>query len=71
MGLRPGEKLYEELLMEEEGLRRTPNDLIFVTKPMHFSVEFIYESISKLENSLTLENYDYKQLLKEIVSTYK
>ena len=71
VGLRPGEKLYEELLMEEEGLRRTPNDLIFVTKPMHFSVEFIYESISKLENSLTLENYDYKQLLKEIVSTYK
>ena len=71
VGLRPGEKLYEELLMDEEGMTKTPNDLIFVTKPMDFTEAFIYESISKINRALEESNTDYIALLKELVSTYK
>ncbi|NLC64711.1 MAG: polysaccharide biosynthesis protein [Erysipelothrix sp.] len=71
VGLRPGEKLYEELLMDEEGMTKTPNDLIFVTKPMDFTEAFIYESISKINRAIEESNTDYIALLKELVSTYK
>lgn len=69
-GLRPGEKLYEELLMSEEGLSDTEVDKIFVAKPMHYAYECLSEQI------LTLRDYfgDSIKLIskvKEIVPTFK
>jgi len=54
-GLRPGEKLYEELLLKEEGLERTANDLIFVGHPNGFSDQELMESLA-LFGRLTREN---------------
>lgn len=69
-GLRPGEKLYEEKLMSEEGLKSTDNDLIHIGQPIEFdSIKFI-EQISKLQN---LSNNDLETLhrvVKDIVPTY-
>ena len=48
-GIRPGEKLYEELLLTEEGLEKTANDLIFVGHPNGFSDEGLLESLSRLQ----------------------
>ncbi|WP_408643085.1 polysaccharide biosynthesis protein [[Clostridium] polysaccharolyticum] len=47
-GLRPGEKLYEEKLMEEEGMKKTPNDLIHIGKPIPFDMEEFWEKLEKL-----------------------
>ena len=71
-GLRPGEKLYEELLMDEEGLKNTAHEKIFIGKPGTFDLGKLKQSISKLMNIST--NDDMGQLrntLKHIVPTYK
>ena len=71
-GLRPGEKLYEELLMDEEGLKNTAHEKIFIGKPVTFDLGKLKQSISKLMNIST--NDDMGQLrntLKHIVPTYK
>lgn len=71
-GLRPGEKLYEELLMDEEGLKNTSHEKIFIGKPGTFDLGKLKQSISKLMNIST--NDDMGQLrntLKHIVPTYK
>jgi len=47
-GLRPGEKLYEEKLMEEEGLQKTPNDLIFIGNPIPFDKEKFLEELKEV-----------------------
>lgn len=47
-GLRPGEKLYEEKLMAEEGLQKTKNNLIFIGKPMHFEEEKLWGELREL-----------------------
>ena len=46
VGLRPGEKLYEELLMDEEGLQKTQNDLIYIGKPLQFDRDVFFKSLS-------------------------
>ncbi|MDR0272587.1 MAG: polysaccharide biosynthesis protein, partial [Clostridiales bacterium] len=48
-GLRPGEKLYEELLMAEEGLKTTLNNKIFVGKPIDISPDYLFESLNALK----------------------
>jgi FlaA1/EpsC-like NDP-sugar epimerase len=48
-GLRPGEKLYEELLMAEEGLKTTANSKIFVGRPIDVNPDFLFESLDKLK----------------------
>jgi FlaA1/EpsC-like NDP-sugar epimerase len=48
-GLRPGEKLYEELLLSDEGLKETSNDLIYVARPLDLTLNTIQAYISKLE----------------------
>jgi FlaA1/EpsC-like NDP-sugar epimerase len=48
-GLRPGEKLYEELLMDEEGLKKTANSKIFVGKPIDISPEYLFDSLNILK----------------------
>ena len=70
-GLRPGEKLYEELLMSEEGLKNTANNKIFIGKQMKVSEEEFYASLEKLYDAAN--NNDkvlVEELLKEIVPTF-
>ena len=71
-GLRPGEKLYEELLMSEEGLTETKHKKIFIGKPNDFDFEYISNKISELiELSIYGSAEEIKNKLKEIVPTYK
>ncbi len=69
-GLRPGEKLYEELLMSEEGLTATENNLIFIGKPIEFDELEFLETLDKLKDVMYDENADVRALVKKIVPTY-
>lgn len=69
-GLRPGEKLYEELLMEEEGLRETANKLIHVGKPIELDEMQFFVQLKKLKEESRNESRDIRPLIKEIVPTY-
>ena len=72
VGLRPGEKLYEELLMEEEGLQMTDNNLIYVAEPNSYAPSFINESLSLLESiTETGNSADIKNALATVVTTYQ
>lgn len=69
-GLRPGEKLYEEKLMDEEGLRKTPNKLIHIASPIRYNTDMFIKNIIAL-NKMNIEEYvQIKKLVKEIVPTY-
>ncbi len=69
-GLRPGEKLYEEMLMEEEGLKETPNKLIHVGRPIRIKESF-REDLDRLIESAKQNSPDIKQQTAKLVSTYK
>lgn len=69
-GLRPGEKLYEELLMSEEGLTDTENKLIHVGKPIEFDETLFYVQLNHLKQAVESECDDVRPLLQEIVPTY-
>lgn len=69
-GLRPGEKLYEELLMKEEGLQSTANKLIFIGKPVVYDEEHFFEKIEELKKSAYEETDNIRELIKGIVKTY-
>jgi FlaA1/EpsC-like NDP-sugar epimerase len=70
-GLRPGEKLYEELLLAEEGLRSTKNNKIFVAKPLFTDLALLKREIENLGEVLPLGNEEIKEFIKNIVPTYK
>ena len=70
-GLRPGEKLYEELLMEEEGLQSTDNKMIFIGKPIEFDEKKFLENLKVLYKEAYNENSRMKEIVREIVPTYK
>lgn len=70
-GLRPGEKMYEELLMNEEGLTKTANEMIFIGKPIKFDVEEFKEQLNKLEEMAKSESADVRGMIKQIVPTYQ
>lgn len=73
-GLRPGEKLYEELLMKEEGLTQTEHNKIFIGKPSQITDEELENKIKVLQELVENENVDIsniKQTMKKIVPTYK
>lgn len=70
-GLRPGEKLYEEILMDEEGLQETENKLIHIGKPIIMDDEKFKEQLEKLYTACEEETDNMKQLVSEIVPTYK
>ena len=70
-GLRPGEKLYEELLMKEEGMQDTENKLIHIGKPIEMDDELFKKQLLRLEEAYKVETTDMKQLVAEIVPTYK
>lgn len=70
-GLRPGEKMYEELLMDEEGLKKTANKMIFIGKPIDFDVEVFEKQLDKLIADAKKEDKDIRKLIKEVVPTYR
>ncbi len=70
-GLRPGEKLYEEKLMAEEGLQKTDNDLIHIGKPLAFNEEAFLQQLEKLtEAAYSNKEGMIRKLVQETVSTY-
>ena len=69
-GLRPGEKLYEELLMEEEGLKATPNKLIHIGKPIEMNDKEFFKKLDKLISASYKNNNDIKEKVATIVDTY-
>ena len=69
-GLRPGEKLYEELLMKEEGLQETANKLIHIGKPIEMDDEKFKEQLAQLDAAYRIEACNMKELVAEIVPTY-
>ena len=69
-GLRPGEKLYEELLMAEEGLENTENEKIQNGKPMEYDVEEFLKDLEDLYREAYAENDQMKRIVHKIVPTY-
>lgn len=75
-GLRPGEKLYEELLMGEEGLEKTAHNKIFVAEPLDITIKDVESKLAKFNEILNLEEEqvklkDIKEIMKKVVPTYK
>ena len=70
-GLRPGEKLYEELLMAEEGLQDTKHSLIHIGKPLAFDEEEFLSQLEELKKVVKLEPDAIRRRIKEIVPTYQ
>lgn len=71
-GLRPGEKLYEELLMNEEGMKKTKNKKIYIGKPIKFNQEEFNEQLKKLyDYSQSNDKVMVEKILKEMVPTFK
>ncbi len=70
-GLRPGEKLYEELLMNEEGMQDTDNKLIHIGRPIEFNKEHFYEKLEELkEMAYAEDSADIRKKIMEVVDTY-
>lgn len=70
-GLRPGEKLYEELLMSEEGLTATENELIHIGRPIDIDKEVLNATLTQMREVMYDENADIRGLVKKIVPTYQ
>ena len=69
-GLRPGEKLYEEKLMAEEGLKKTKNDLIHIGCPIPFDIEEFLEQLDGLLEAAYKNKDDMKERVEKVVNTY-
>ena len=70
-GLRPGEKLYEELLMSEEGLQSTENELIHIGRPIDFDEDELFETLDIMSKVMYDEETNMLSLVKKIVPTYQ
>lgn len=69
-GLRPGEKLYEEKLMAEEGLEKTENDLIHIGCPIPFDIEEFLGQLDRLMETAYENKDDIRELVEKVVTTY-
>ena len=69
-GLRPGEKLYEERLMAEEGLKKTDNGLISIAKPIPMDENALWDKLKTLEDAAYSETNEMKSIMAELVPTY-
>ena len=69
-GLRPGEKLFEEKLMAEEGLKKTQNDLIHIGCPIPFDIDVFLGQLEELMDAAYKNKEDIRDILKNVVSTY-
>ncbi len=70
-GLRPGEKLYEERLMEEEGLQRTKNKSISIGQPLDIDEDFLWKKLDELYEAAQNNRSGMKTLVGELVTTYR
>ena len=70
-GLRPGEKLYEERLMEEEGLQTTENKRISIAKPIVMDDEAFFDALSELKDAVYKETGTVREMVQDIVPTYR
>ena len=70
-GLRPGEKLFEEILMDEEGLLETENKLIHIGKPIQINEDLFFKQLGELDKMCCQEPVEIRELIKEIVPTYE
>ena len=69
-GLRPGEKLYEEKLMAEEGMKKTDNELIHIGKPIPFDVKEFFGQLERFAAASYENDEHIVELVKEVVTTY-
>ena len=69
-GLRPGEKLFEERLMDEEGLTRTPNQLINIGRPIPFDEDEFIKQLPALFDAAYDDREDIREIIEEFVTTY-
>ena len=69
-GLRPGEKMYEERLMEEEGMQQTANKMISIGKPIQIDEEKFLKQLAELSEYVVQEPDDIREYVKTIVPTY-
>ena len=69
-GLRPGEKLYEELLMDEEGMTQTRNKLIYIGHPIEMDDGLFLKQLNMLDEMSRNESKEMKKLVSEVVPTY-
>ncbi|MBR2871342.1 MAG: polysaccharide biosynthesis protein [Clostridia bacterium] len=70
-GLRPGEKLYEEMLMSEEGLDKTANDMIYIGKPLELDEHTLFDTIKEMKDLAYQETDVMKEVVHQLVPTYK
>jgi FlaA1/EpsC-like NDP-sugar epimerase len=70
-GLRPGEKLYEEMLMDEEGMQETENKLIHIGKPIEMDDDWFREKLQELDEASRSESDRIRILVSQVVPTYK
>ncbi|MDP4118528.1 MAG: nucleoside-diphosphate sugar epimerase/dehydratase [Bacillota bacterium] len=71
IGLRPGEKLYEELLMDEEGLKKTENSKIYIGNPIFINMETLTKTLEKLKTAMMSDDKEYiKDIVAQVVPTY-
>ncbi len=70
-GLRPGEKLFEELLMDEEGLQDTENHLIHIGQPLVFDDEWFMKKLDDMKEIMYDDKADIRNVIHELVPTYK
>ncbi len=70
-GLRDGEKLYEELLISEEGIQKTENDLIYIAKPMELDTDKLFKRVAYAKEIMeTASAYDIVDIIKDLVPTF-
>jgi FlaA1/EpsC-like NDP-sugar epimerase len=69
-GLRPGEKLYEEMLMEEEGLQCTENESIHIGKRLEMNEMQFFQDLKRLDKACHTEQSDIGAIVADIVPTY-
>ena len=70
-GLRPGEKLYEEMLMREEGLQETANRQVHIGKPLKFDDRVFFSQLARLKEAALAESEEVRAIVREMVPTYR
>lgn len=70
VGLRPGEKLYEEILMDEEGLDKTENNMIYIGKPLKIDEDEFLDKLDELIDESFKNGYRIKEKTQEVCDTY-